>query len=89
MNEVFIFIAIISFLTSLIFWYIIKERLKENDFDVDFFFHHMMDIPNFIRLISKEKNTHKRKSYLKSIIGLAISLSSLIVSILFTLLNDI
>lgn len=86
MQAVFIFLFIISFITTLILWYSIKERLKDNDYEVDFLFHHINDIPNFLKLISKEKDTQRKRAYLRIIIGFFISTIMLIISSLIAVL---
>jgi Na+/melibiose symporter-like transporter len=87
MQTLIIFISIIAFIATLVLWYTIKERLKENEYEVDFFFHHLNDIPNFIKLISKEQTSDKKKKYINLITAFAISLISLIISVVVLLIG--
>lgn len=89
MNEILISLATISFLATLALWYTIKERLRENDFEVDYFFHHLADIPNFVKLISREKNLQRKGSYLRIIILFFTSLLLLIISVLLTIVHSV
>ena len=80
-------ISIIAFIATLVLWYTIKERLKENEYEVDFFFHHLNDIPNFIKLISKEQTSDKKKKYINLITVFTITLMSLIISVVVLLID--
>jgi hypothetical protein len=44
-------------------WYRIKNVLKENDYEVSYFWRHGADIVNMVRLIKKTEDPGKRLSY--------------------------
>lgn len=85
MQDLLIFISVIAFITNLVLWYAIKGILKENEYEVDYFFHHLTDIPNFLKLISNEQTPDKKKKYIGLIVAFTISFISLIISVVFLL----
>lgn len=63
-----------------VFWYKIKFILDENDYFVSYFYSHLTDIPNFIKLIIKEKDKGKKKKYIKLLLFLLVSIGIAVVS---------
>jgi hypothetical protein len=75
--------ALVLFITMI--WYKIKFILDENDYHVDYFFQHFTDIPNFIKLIRKEKERSSRKSYIYLLVILFTSLGVAITCFIYLL----
>jgi hypothetical protein len=57
-----------------VIWYKIKFVLKDNDYDVHFFFSHLSDIPNMISLIRKTENKEDKKGFKLLLSGLFINI---------------
>ena len=87
MQALIILISMLAFIGTLVLWYTINERLKENKYEVDFLFHHLNDIPNFIKLISKEQAPDKKKKYINLITAFATSLISLVISVVILIIS--
>lgn len=72
-------------LLVIIIWYKIKFILDDNKYHVNYFFQHFTDIPNFVSLIKKEKDSIQRNSYIKLLTSLTVILILTISCFIFLL----
>jgi hypothetical protein len=86
MNIFLIVVIVLTAIVTNVIIYKVKLILKDNGYYADYLLSHITDIPNFIKLIIKEKDKRNKQGYLKILlfffISLVIFLSASIVMIL-------
>lgn len=63
MNILIFFPAIIAVVVGNIYWYTMKSILKDNGYEVHYFYGHFGDFPKFIDLIKKENDLELKTKY--------------------------
>jgi hypothetical protein len=79
MRTLLIIFIVVSVVLINIIWYRIKLILRDNNYHVHYFFHHLTDISNFVKLVIKEENKRRKAMYyLLSFLVLLITLVTII-----------
>jgi len=85
MTKISIILAITAAIVGNINWYWMKSILKNNGYEVNYFYGHFDDFPNFFELISKQTNPKIKSKYRKIVWVIIGSITVLLTSIIIVI----